>query len=710
PQNTSELARSLGITSPDRAELRQLVDQLEKEGSLIRLKKSRYALKNVRPDLIEGRIKCLRSGRCIFIPDKGSSSALQAGWDTLSIPEIDIPPFRLHSAMDGDRVAVKLERTTPRGWSRHHKGRPQLEEMDIKIDVQTILKRNSKQWIGVFRPARPFGKVLGDGQSSPACIELTAPAPREVAPGQIVTVEPISWGEGRIPARGKMIELIGWADDPHVDMETVIRKYQIPTAFPEEVLDFVNTLTEDLDETELSRREDWSNKPVMTIDPEGARDFDDAIHVVKTKDGWELAVHIADVSHYVQEESPLDKEAIERGNSTYLPDRVLPMLPPRLCDDLCSLRANVIRLTKVCVMDFNTEGKRIKTRFADAYIRNQRQMTYPDAITLLRGNGTDDISQMVKEAWNLASILRKKRFTAGALDLDFPEARVLMDDLGHVTKIVTEEYDESHQLIEECMLAANEAVAETLKNKNRPTIYRIHEDPNEAKLNEFAQLCRIYGHDVHNLDIKKNLTDLMVSIKDSPDAQVLKLALLKSLMRARYDTEPLGHYGLSKTNYCHFTSPIRRYADLVVHRSLNPLLSNPPPHSLGAGSTSRLQEIADHISETERRSSAAEKESNRIKLFEWLDDQSHSDTPEVLMALVSEVRNFGLLIEIPRLQIRGMIKQNGFPRGNWTYESFANRWAHDQNLHIYTGTSLPVIPLKVDREKQWADFAVTPDW
>lgn len=711
PCNTSEFARELNIASGDRAQLRELIDRLERKGTIIPLKKGRYALKSVkRGEFIRGRVKILRSGRSIFIPDKEDPIAKESGWDTTLIPEINIAPHRLATAMDGDRVSVRMDRSKPRKWKRNHKGLPLLEEMDLKVTVQEILERRMKHWIGTFKSWKPFGKVEGDGITTPEFIELTEAPPMSVSPGQTVAVEPVARGEGRSRSTGKIIEVLGWPDDPHVDMVTVIRKYQIPSVFPEKVLEETAHIADDLGPAELARREDWTNKPVMTIDPEGARDFDDAIHVVKTSSGWELAVHIADVSHYVTPGSALDKEAILRGNSTYLPDRVIPMLPPRLCDDLCSLREGVLRLTKVCVIDFNSKGEAIKSRFADAYIRNQRQMTYGEAITLLRGDGKDDLSLMVKETWNLASILRKKRFAQGALDLDFPEVRILMNDEGRVTKISTEEYDESHQLIEECMLAANEAVAEALKNKNRPTIYRVHEDPDEAKLEEFARLCRMYGHPVHSLDVKKNLVELMQSIKDSPDGQVLKLALLRSLMKARYDTSPLGHYGLSKTNYCHFTSPIRRYADLVVHRSLNHILSNPPPHAPSPGSVGKLQEIAEHISETERRSAGAEKEATRIKLFEWLDMQSKSETPEPLDAIISEARPIGLLIEIPRLQIRGLIKPSGLPGRKWFYESFAMRWNNDFGHPLYSGMKLPVIPVSVDKEKQWADFAVTGEW
>ena len=489
-------------------------------------------------------------------------------------------------------------------------------------------------------------------------------------------------------------------------MEAVIRKYGLSVEFPASVLRELETLPQTPSPGELARREDWTDRTVITIDPASARDFDDAISITATPSGWTLAVHIADVSHFVKPGGSLDGEALRRGNSTYLPDRVLPMLPPRLSDDLCSLRPDVVRLTKVCEMKFDKKGKMLRARFADAFIRSKARLTYQEAFAMLKGNDKGEVPSTVREAWNLASILRRNRYAKGALDLDFPEVRAVMDKDGRVTGIITEEYDESHQLIEECMLAANEAVALALKNGNRPTIYRVHEEPDSAKLFEFGQLCRLYGHPVHDIDQRQYLNELMKSIKGSPDEQLLKLALLKSLMRARYDTEPLGHYGLATPNYCHFTSPIRRYADLVVHRSLNPLLANPPKGAKGAGSTGRLEEDAEHISETERISASAEKDANRMKLFEWLEGQCYADHPEVHEALVTETRHFGVLLEIPRLQIKGLVKPDKLPGDRWVYEAFASRWKNDHGSVLCAGLRVPVIPVKVDREQQWADFAI----
>lgn len=704
PQSKSELARALNVDSRQKLDFRALVDQMEEEGKLVRLQKGRYALKRERRNLVHGMIRILRSGKILFLPRKGDPAAAALGWDTEAIPELELKPNRLGNALDGDRVAVRVERKAARGRRNIRRDRFSSPDAGMKARVEEVTERARSRWLGVFRTGKNKpGRVLGDGVSSPSSIELAEKPAMEVLPGQLVSVEPVTCGEEKKAPRGKIVEVLGYPDEPHVDMEAVIRKYGLSAEFPASVLRELETLPQNPSPGELARRENWTDRTVITIDPASARDFDDAISITATPSGWTLAVHIADVSHFVRPGGALDGEALRRGNSTYLPDRVLPMLPPRLSDDLCSLRPDVVRLTKVCEMKFDQKGKMLRARFADAFIRSKARLTYQEAFAMLKGNDKGEVPSTVREAWNLASILRRNRYAKGALDLDFPEVRAVMDKDGRVTGIITEEYDESHQLIEECMLAANEAVALALKNGNRPTIYRVHEEPDSSKLFEFGQLCKLYGYPVHDIGQRQYLNELMKSIKGSPDEQLLKLALLKSLMRARYDTEPLGHYGLATPNYCHFTSPIRRYADLVVHRSLNPLLANPPKGAKGAG---RLEEDAEHISETERISASAEKDANRMKLFEWLEGQCYTEHPEVHEALVTETRHFGVLLEIPRFQIKGLVKPDKLPGGRWVYEAFASRWKNDHGSVLCAGLRVPVIPVKVDREQQWADFAI----
>ncbi len=708
PRSKAELARDLGLDSRQRAELRALVDELEEAGILVCMAKGKYAVKRLPENLVPGMVRILRSGKALFLPKIGDPTPKKLGWDTALLPELELKPNRLGGALDGDRVLARIDRKIPKSRRGGRKPPPSGLAEDWKIRIEKVTERARSRWMGIFRTGKTRkGRVLGDGVGAPAYIELTELSALEVLPGQLVSVEPVTYGGDKQSPTGRIIEVLGYPDDPHVDVESVIRKYDLATEFPPAVTAEADALPESPTQAELARRQNCTGTSVITIDPATAKDFDDAISVRKIPNGWVLDVHIADVSHYVKQGGSLDAEARRRGNSTYLPDRVLPMLPPRLSDDLCSLRPGVIRLTKLCSIVFNRRGKMLKTDFSDAFICSKARLSYEEAFQMIQGKGVGEVPDMVRTAWELASILRRNRYEKGALDLDFPEVRVIPDENGRPIDIITEEYDESHQLIEEFMLAANEAVAIELQQKNRPAIYRVHEEPDAGKLFEFANLCRLYGHDVHDLSQRQYLNKLMDSIKGSPDEQLLKLSLLKSLMRARYDTDPLGHYGLATVNYCHFTSPIRRYADLVVHRALNPLLKNPPTNGKnGAGNIAELAEAAEHISITERNSAAAEKDAHRMKLFEWLEAQCYAETPKTHEALITDARHFGLLLELPKLQIKGLIKPDQLPAGRWWYEAFATRWTCNNGTMLYPGMRIKVIPAHVNRDEQWADFTM----
>ncbi len=708
PRSKAELARDLGLDSRQRAELRALVDELEEQGVIVCRQKGRYALKHTSENTVPGMVRILRSGKALFLPKIGDPTPKKLGWDTDVLPELELKHHHLGGALDGDRVLARIDRKIPKSRRGGRKPLPSAQPEDWKVRIEKVTQRARSRWVGVFRAGKTRkGRVLGDGVGSPAYIELTKVPEQEVLPGQLVSVEPLTYGGEKQSPTGRIVEVLGYPDDPHVDVESVIRKYDLATDFPLSVVAETAALPAEPSKAELKRRCNCTGVTVITIDPATAKDFDDAISVRKIPNGWVLDVHIADVSHYVKHGGAPDAEARRRGNSTYLPDRVLPMLPPRLSDDLCSLRPGVIRLTKLCTIVFNRQGKVLKTELSDAFICSKARLTYAEAYEMIKGKGEGEVPDMVRTAWQLASVLRRNRYEKGALDLDFPEVRAILDDNGRVTDVITEEYDESHQLIEEFMLAANEAVAIELQRKARPAIYRVHEEPDAGKLFEFANLCRLYGHDVHDLSQRQYLNALMESIKGAPDEQLLKLSLLKSLMRARYDTEPLGHYGLATANYCHFTSPIRRYADLVVHRALNPLLANPPEHAKkGAGSIAELAEAAEHISITERNSAAAEKDAHRMKMFEWLEAQCYADTPKTHQPLITDARHFGFLIEQPKLQNKGLNKPDHLPAGRWWYEAFATRWTCNNGAMLYPGMRISVIPAHVNREEQWADFTM----
>ena len=705
PQSKSELARALNVDSRQKLDFRALVDQMEEEGKLVRLQKGRYALKRERRNLVHGMIRILRSGKILFLPRKGDPAAAALGWDTEAIPELELKPNRLGTALDGDRVTVRVERKAARGRRNIRRDRFSSPDAGMKARVEEVTERARSRWLGVFRTGKNKpGRVLGDGVSSPSSIELAEKPAMEVLPGQLVSVEPVTCGEEKKAPRGKIVEVLGYPDEPHVDMEAVIRKYGLSAEFPASVLRELETLPQNPSPGELARREDWTDRTVITIDPASARDFDDAISITATPSGWTLAVHIADVSHFVRPGGALDGEALRRGNSTYLPDRVLPMLPPRLSDDLCSLRPDVVRLTKVCEMKFDQKGKMLRARFADAFIRSKARLTYQEAFAMLKGNDKGEVPSTVREAWNLASILRRNRYAKGALDLDFPEVRAVMDKDGRVTGIITEEYDESHQLIEECMLAANEAVALALKNGNRPTIYRVHEEPDSSKLFEFGQLCKLYGYPVHDIGQRQYLNELMKSIKGSPDEQLLKLALLKSLMRARYDTEPLGHYGLATPNYCHFTSPIRRYPDLAIHRMMTDLLSGTDKETMIVRYTDFAEKASKQSSEREVLAVQIERKAEDYYKAEY----ARRHLGECYEGIISGVTQRGIFVELEN-GVEGFVPASSLTATGTTLTEGIRLSDPASGKTWSLGDSMMITIVRADINLGKVDFEVAPE-
>ncbi|MEZ5301530.1 MAG: RNB domain-containing ribonuclease [Verrucomicrobiales bacterium] len=426
--------------------------------------------------------------------------------------------------------------------------------------------------------------------------------------------------------------------------------------------------------------------------------------------GWELAVHIADVSHYVRPGTELDREATVRGNSTYLVDRVIPMLPERLSNGICSLKPGVDRLTKLAVIEFNPHAEPVKARFAAAVIRSAARFSYEEAFAIMMREGAPDgaVEQMLRDAWDLASKLRRNRFAQGALDLDFAEIKVVLDARGKPTELRPVPYDESHQLIEEFMLAANEAVAAATKRADMPAIYRVHEDPDAEKLAEFRALAHQYGFKVGDLSNRDEIQRLLKMVRGTPEEHVIKIGLLKSLKRAAYHPDPTGHYGLAKANYTHFTSPIRRYADLVVHRVLGNLMAkrgNPGFETAPTPKYAKMGEIAAHISDTERISAEAENQSKQMKILEFFAGLLREPKPPKFLAVVTDIRRIGIFIELADTQVRGLIRADELPPGRYRHDPARNALVGPRQKDIiHVGSEIGVRPAKVDFVNQRIDF------
>src|SRR5437660_1847626 len=443
---------------------------------------------------------------------------------------------------------------------------------------------------------------------------------------------------------------------------------------------------------------------IVTIDPDATRDLDDAIDVEKIDNqGWRLGVHIADVSAYVNPESALDREARRRGNSVYLPDRVIPMLPERLSNGVCSLKPGVDRLTHSVFIQFDKSGRAKSARFAKSVIRSARRLTYKEAYAILKSKTNDELSRRLHGAWELASLLRRTRFAHGSLDLDFPEVKVYVDPTGKPVRLERVENDESHQLIEEFMLAANEAVAGELRQHAVPTIYRVHEDPDPDKLAEYREFVLSFNYKVGDLSHRAEIQRFLASIRGKPEEQALKIGLLKSLKRARYAPQPLGHYGLAKANYLHFTSPIRRYADLVAHRTL-------AAERARSGSRSDMNlvaSIAQHISETERNAAEAEIEAVRMKKLEFFQRQLDARAPQVFRAAIVDVRNYGLVVELPDVLITGLVHISAITDDFYFFDAVQRRLIGRRSRKRFAvGVQIRVLVAKVDPFKRQIDFAL----
>jgi ribonuclease R len=412
-------------------------------------------------------------------------------------------------------------------------------------------------------------------------------------------------------------------------------------------------------------------------------------------------VHIADVSHYVKPGTALDAEARRRGNSTYLVDRVIPMLPEALSNELCSLKPDVDRLTKCVEFLMSDEGRVLKTEFYPAVIHSQRRFAYPEVLAILQREPNDRIEQMLHDAIALAQRIRRLRFKAGSLDLDFPEMKIRLDERGRVSRIEKVENDISHQLIEEFMLLANEAVAGRLMARNVPAIYRVHEEPDERRLQEYREEVLSHHVPCANLTKRTEVQKLLQKLGTIPIGAALKIGFLRSLMRARYAVEPLGHYGLAKARYTHFTSPIRRYADLVVHRALS---------RDGHGPTHSLKETAEHISDTERNSADAERDSKDVKLYAFLKTQLKSPQPTPYPALVTDVRNFGFFVDVPGLAMSGLVHLSLLEDDFYQFDSERNQLIGRRTRRVFRlGDWVRVQVAKVDSFKKQVDFRLARD-
>jgi len=688
PLDKRELAKALGRKSGVRIGLNHALRELERSGEIARVRKNRYILPTA-ADLVTGTLQIHQAGYGFLTTEKSGE------------PDIFIAAENTGTAMHGDRVVARIDRDEPYGRT---KGRREGR-------VIRILERAHDTIVGTLQHSRNFYYVVPDDPRLVHDVYVGSAKDRRsqtaAIVGDKVVVRLESWESRHVNPEGEIVEVLGPASAPGVDMLSIMRKYHLPTEFPNNVLDQADRIPDKIDARQLDGREDLRKKFIVTIDPDDARDFDDAIDVEKIESGgWRLGVHIADVAAYVEPNSALDREARRRGNSVYLPDRVIPMLPERLSNGVCSLNPGVDRLTHSVFIHFDKNGVAKSARFTRSVIRSAHRLTYKQAYAILKSASHDPLGERLHVAWELASLLRRKRFEHGSLDLDFPEVKMRLDETGKPVRLERIDNDESHQLIEEYMLAANEAVARELKKRTVPTIYRVHENPDPAKLAEYREFVLSFNYKVGDLTHRAEVQRLLVSIRGKPEEQALKIGLLKSLKRARYAPQPLGHYGLAKPNYLHFTSPIRRYADLVVHRAL---ADHNGKHRARID-MSQIASIAEHISMTERVAAEAEIESVRMKKLEFFQRQLDERSPQVFRAAIVDVRNYGLVVELPDVLITGLVHVSSLTDDFYLFEAAQRRLIGRRSRKRFSvGDQVRVFVVRVDAFKRQVDFAMASE-
>jgi ribonuclease R len=688
PLNKIDLAKQLQVPVHERSSFRRLLNDLETRGKITRIRKDRYVLPK-EADLVVGVLQVNPQGFGYVINESGDGRG-----------DLYISAENQGTAMHRDRVVARIirDRVPPQRGARQRASR--------EGRIIRILKRANETIVGTLQRSKNFYYVVPDEPALVHDIYVTLntgglPRNPEVNDKVVVRVEP--WEHRHVNPEGEIIEVLGSSKAPGVDILSIIRKYDLPVAFSDQVLKEADRIPLELVDKDFRGREDLRAIPIFTIDPDDARDFDDAIYVMRTENGWSAGVHIADVSHYVKAGSALDREAFRRGNSVYLPDRVLPMLPERLSNGVCSLRPNEDHLTKSVFVDFNRSGAIRSYRFAATVIRSVARLTYRQAFAILQKKPVDPIEENVHRAWELAAILRKHRFQKGALELDMPEVRVRLDSQGKAIALERVENDWSHQLIEEFMLLANEIVGKETKSRAVPSIYRVHEDPDPQRLAEFREQIQSYGFEVGDLSQRREMQRFLKTLVGRPEEGALKIGLLRSLRKALYSPDALGHYGLSKANYAHFTSPIRRYADLVVHRAFGHLAANGKdrsPRSID------LAPISEHISTTERIAADAEREAVRLKKLEYFAGLIRK--PHRLKGAVIDVRNYGLVVELTEELMIGLIHVSSLDHDFFVFDPVRHRLTgRRSHMRFGIGDRVVVRVLRIDPFKQQIDFVLS---
>lgn len=685
PMKFKELAGFLQVPRGEKEELKHLLDQLMASGKIILDPQRRYRVPG--DDIKVGQFSGTQKGFGFVIID---------GEDE----DIFIPAEATKGALHGDKVAVMIK--------SEHTGRRK------EGAVVSIIERGRDEIVGTFEKSKNFGFVIPDNQKLGTDIFIPKEFTKGAVTGHKVVVKITNYGDASQNPEGKIIEILGHVNDPGVDIMSVIKAYDLPLEYPDEVIRSLDKIPDEIDRKEAENRMDIRSLQTVTIDGEDAKDLDDAITLTKEGNIYHLGVHIADVTHYVKEGTSLDREALKRGTSVYLLDRVIPMLPHKLSNGICSLNPGVDRLSLSCFMDIDEKGNVVSNRIAETVMRSDCRMTYTKVAKVIEEHDEEacreykDFVPMLMLMQELAEVLRERRHKRGAINFDFPESKIIVDANGKPIEIKPYERNKATKLIEEFMLIANETIAENFFWQEIPFIYRTHETPDDEKIRKLAIFINNFGYSIKIGQEKihpKEIQKLLIKIEDTPQEALISRITLRSMKQAKYTVENIGHFGLSAKYYCHFTSPIRRYPDLQIHRIIKESLHGKLSEKRLQHYEQILHEVASQSSRTERRADEAEREVEKIKKIEYMMDH----IGETFQGVISGVTGWGLYVELPNT-VEGMVRVSEMDDDYYIYDEEHYQLVGEHTNKTYKlGQKVIIEVLGADKLQKSIDFALVED-
>lgn len=680
PMKLKELAMLLNLSRDQRDELREVMESLEQDGKVILTKRGKYKIPSAE-----------------FLTGTFSGTAKGFGFVTVEgrPDDIYIPYDKVKDAMHGDRVQIVAE---PARGGRRADG-----------TVVKVLERANQTLVGYYQKSKNFGFVIPDNQKIGEDVFIPQGKDMGAVTGHKVIVKLTDYGGERKKPEGEIVEIIGHVNDPGTDILSIVKAYGIPDEYPQEVMEQIEHIPDEVQEAEKVGRKDIRDWQTVTIDGEDAKDLDDAITISREDFGYRLGVHIADVSHYVREGSPLDREALKRGTSVYLVDRVVPMLPHKLSNGICSLNQGVDRLALSCIMDIDPHGKVLSHEVAETLIRVDRRMTYTavnaiitdrDPAVMAEYDGFVEMFDCMKE---LADILRDKRSQRGSIDFDFPETKILLDEKGHPTEIKPYERNSATKIIEDFMLMANETIAEDYYWQEIPFLYRTHDNPDPEKMKRLGIFINNFGYSLHlqNGEVHpKEIQKLLTKIEGTEEEALISRLTLRSMKQAKYMPICGGHFGLAARYYTHFTSPIRRYPDLQIHRIIKENLHGNLTGKRISHYDSILTEVSIQCSQTERRADEAEREVVKMKKCEYMSKR----VGQIYEGVISGVTNWGFYVELPNT-VEGLVRVSDLYGDYYLFSEEKMELRGERSGRIYRlGQKVKVTVSGTDKLTRTVDF------